>query len=619
MFNKNIKLFFRSIGLYHKCINICCSKREITTTEESDLLTLLSSIHTIQPGKTNVLDKQIFEHIDHYDFENWNCFNSEEVRLCFIHGMNKVLSKLLTQCDAGTELSKRWGNLLKYDSNETPLLMEHFNANEQVVMKILRMYTEQISSILSFVVPKTKENILHVFLKRGMKTAVMVLMEHYEVTDLLFTPNIAGDIPLSLAIGQHSIEGENVVFTDVAAAIWDNMLQSRRNSETNTALTEINSKRKNILHTCSDNGMNTLLTKICLESGMDKGIIENALNQPNADGLTPLDGCKDEQTVLKIMDAELKLDTNRTDVRGNNVLHMYAKKNFQICLRKIMESMPNEKRTREILLHKNINGNNPLMSCIFKNSDGSLNYLLGILLTMHPNDENQKLIKKILHEQNTKGDTLLGLILHYQQGTMLSQSIALDLEKSCHTLIENKSQTMKDLTKCLRQHVHPSVEVLNAIKNVEDSYEKSTFQKVLILIKLFWSSFLMPLAIMISDMSFDMILLLGYACYLFMADDRICLTNAIDLCPMMSHLPNSTVCESGFLKNIPNKLNGKPRFFYSLAFITLPWLFYGFEFCHSRHWTNTTRKVSIYANIIKNIQCKFLLYLSHESFILILF
>ena len=319
------------------------------------------------------------------------------------------------------------------------------------------------------------------------------------------------------------------------------------------------------------------------------------------------------------MDAELKLDTNRTDVRGNNVLHMYAKKNFQICLRKIMESMPNEKRTREILLHKNINGNNPLMSCIFKNSDGSLNYLLGILLTMHPNDENQKLIKKILHEQNTKGDTLLGLILHYQQGTMLSQSIALDLEKSCHTLIENKSQTMKDLTKCLRQHVHPSVEVLNAIKNVEDSYEKSTFQKVLILIKLFWSSFLMPLAIMISDMSFDMILLLGYACYLFMADDRICLTNAIDLCPMMSHLPNSTVCESGFLKNIPNKLNGKPRFFYSLAFITLPWLFYGFEFCHSRHWTNTTRKVSIYANIIKNIQCKFLLYLSHESFILILF
>jgi hypothetical protein len=40
-------------------------------------------------------------------------------------------------------------------------------------------------------------------------------------------------------------------------------------------------------------------------------------------------------------------------------------------------------------------------------------------------------------------------------------------------------------------------------------------------------------------------------------------------------------------------LTVKPRFFYSLFFIILPWFFYFFEFFHSRHRDEITRKVSI--------------------------
>ena len=134
--------------------------------------------------------------------------------------------------------------------------------------------------------------------------------------------------------------------------------------------------------------------------------------------------------------------------------------------------------------------------------------------------------------------------------------------------------------------------MLDAIKDVEDSCEKSFTQKVRIWISLFWSNFLFPSGIMSFDMVLDMFLVAGYACYLGLDDDHVNSTNAFNFCTVSQNESSS----NPFL-NIPQELNGKPRFFYSLSFIVFPWMFYCLEFCHTRHCVKTTKQVIICNNM----------------------
>ena len=176
----------------------------------------------------------------------------------------------------------------------------------------------------------------------------------------------------------------------------------------------------------------------------------------------------------------------------------------------------------------------------------------------------------------------------------MPKTIALEMEKLCHAEDEEKTATITNLTHCLRDHVEPSIEVLNAIKEVESSYAKTYVEKVTIGIQLFISSFLMPFSVMVSDMSLDIILVVGYAAFLFQLDDTVHPIGLQDVC---GHYPNSTTYSNELTnllrleKDIPSKLTGRPRFFYSSAFIVLPWIFYIIEFCHSRHLRNTIKKV----------------------------
>ena len=165
-----------------------------------------------------------------------------------------------------------------------------------------------------------------------------------------------------------------------------------------------------------------------------------------------------------------------------------------------------------------------------------------------------------------------------------------------HTEDEGKTTTITKLTECLKTHVEPSSKVLEAIKEVENSYTKTYYEKAMIWINLFVSSFLVPFSVMMSDMSLDVILVIGYAAYLLQSDDKI---KPEELQNMCSNFKNSTTNSTELtpllrLENdIPSKLTGRPRFFYSSAFIILPWIFYIIEFCHSRHLRNTIMKVLI--------------------------
>ena len=246
-------------------------------------------------------------------------------------------------------------------------------------------------------------------------------------------------------------------------------------------------------------------------------------------------------------------------------------------------------------------------------------------------------VQKLLHGQNTKGCTLLGLILHYQHGMMMPQTFLLQLEKTYHkdisqasdnqprtqqeklfltplglnrtTSITNKIQDMKiqgqedpaiksttmaSLAECFRDNLKPSVEVLEALKEVEDSLPKTSWEKAIIYIKEFLSVFVIPFAVMVVDIIFDLFVVHAYSQYLYVDDDTVEDTELVDICRAYGFDPNVTQPVTRGLEHIPRKLNGRPRFVYSVGFLFVPWVFYCIEFCHSRHSETLWRKVSIF-------------------------
>ena len=159
---------------------------------------------------------------------------------------------------------------------------------------------------------------------------------------------------------------------------------------------------------------------------------------------------------------------------------------------------------------------------------------------------------------------------------------------------------MSKLTQCLKDHVEPTNEIISAMKEVEESFEKtSSFQKFTTWISLFLSSFLIPLSVMVSDMSFDNILVFGpqgYVQYLVKTNDTLPLPNVTNLCYEVGNSSRDSEKFSrltSLQQKIPSGLTGKPIFGYSLTFIVLPWCFYFIEFLHSRHREKAAFKVSI--------------------------
>ena len=557
-----------------------------------------------QKRMINSLDEKIFELIDKKSFNEWGLFNQKHIRMCFKLGLNEVLNKLLasnflTTYGINCGIEDRSSEELMM---QRPLLMLPFEADESVVIEVLHRFSNQIYDSIDYVIPETKDNLLHVLLKRRMHRALIALMGTCDVTNILFSPNAAKDIPINIAINQASaskdslltitpIEGKMKKVTNIAAAVWIFMIQTRQITEISKALIHTNNKKQNILHACSDRKLNSLLTEICLSSKINKDTLKDAMYQSDADGCTPLHICTDESTILKILDiiASVGIDVciSHLDKKQNNIIHTYAKRNFVYCLRRIFKLISDDAKIRCILAQKNHNGNNPLMSCVFKNSTSALNFLLCTLFTMDYDLPNNELMRTILHSENTNGETLLGLILHYQQNMHLPETIALEMEKMCHTETD-KATTMEHLTQCLRNHVEPSREVLYAIEEVNDSYEKTRCERFVIGIQLFFSSFLMPSGVMVFDIAFDILLVIGYAAYVIENIDTT--IDIEDICSITNTSSNVS-SELTFLKSIPEQFDWVPRFSYSLAFLVIPWIFYGIEFFHSRHLTNTIAKV----------------------------
>ena len=126
--------------------------------------------------------------------------------------------------------------------------------------------------------------------------------------------------------------------------------------------------------------------------------------------------------------------------------------------------------------------------------------------------------------------------------------------------------------------------------------EKTNIEKIVTWLSLFVTTLVVPLGILTSDMTFDLILVVAYGAWLYKDDDSES-PSKLPVCYSMKNATNETDSYTNIddlnklNTDIPSQLTGKPRFWYALAFIVFPWIFYGIEFFHSRHFTWTVRKV----------------------------
>ena len=566
---------------------------------QEDLDTML--YHKISSDQLNILD------IDE------ECFN-----LCCELGLNKVVSEVLKSqiesaddVDYGIQATRERGRVgsfvRKFSSQkndavnfEVSLASLQSNLTEKNINQILNLHPNKVNHLIKDTDIITKDNILHVLLNRNFLKSLEYLMEDYNVDDLYFQSNRCGNIPLATAIencysllqtkSTESITEKNIDEIFIAKLIWRGMVKSGKKKSISFRLTKLNSESKNILHICAESRMNHLLLEICKDPWLPKKVVEKALCQEDGDKMTPIFRCFSENTVLELFNYVSRFDVNRTNILGNNSIHIFGQKNFVNAIKRILQIASIDGEIDRLLLHKNKDKNTPLMTCVLANSNDSLNLLLCTLFTMDTAGKHKKVINEILHEPNAKGNTLLSLILHYQQGMALSKSLSLQLEKDYHAVANNKTETMAKLTNCLKNNVEPSTEVMNALNDVEKCYEKSTCQILLLFIGLLMIELLIPFLVMVFDMATDTYLVIEY--YEEMDHDIIPESNSTILCSKLNEtILNGIDEKTEKLFKIPSELTGLPRFVYSILFLIIPWFFYFIEYLHSRYYSNLVQKV----------------------------
>ena len=182
---------------------------------------------------------------------------------------------------------------------------------------------------------------------------------------------------------------------------------------------------------------------------------------------------------------------------------------------------------------------------------------------------------------------------------LLPQMLLLEKEKEIHQNYgnngeeDNKKGTMESLSSCLRNNDLRSAEVAKTIARVDDSYEKtSCWEKFKIVVSIMITSFLIPMAIQVSDLSFDGLVVHNYWSKVLndsnvesLRDHEI---NISDNCRAKNF--------SNDLADIPAALDDIPVLGYSLAFMIFPCIFYTIEYFMSRYFKETEKEVCMFTS-----------------------
>ena len=473
---------------------------------------------------------------------------------------------------------------------------------EEVVIEIMKTYNEGSWKIKS-VTPGSQENLLHYFITKRFEGALEEILGNgsiqEDVKELCFSQDAFEKIPLMAILCQGMEES--------ALKLW-NFMENLGNKEDGAgeikeklenALNQRNESDENFFHLCSYNGQNELLAAIVKSKVFSQKYIQDGLTHQSKDGRTPLDQCKHEDTVLKILDS-FNHSTHRlawNDLKGKNIFHHYSKKDFNLAIGHLIKILPSTEVRDMILKKTSTNGNNVLMTAAIHGSRKALELLLHFVSVFRLSQvDSATTVEEVLHHRNEYGNTLLSLVLQHKDDLQVPKIVLLSMENDFHS----RSGHASELKRCFHQNLNASGDVLRAIQEVEKSDKKGVITIVWIGTQSFLKAFLIPVGIMAVDILFDVLLVQEY---FYM--DQDCLTTQWKGCHAngnqtsfdsscglnATQLAVSQYVHIGTLNIfcIPLKLDAKPRFLYSLGFIIWPWVYYVVEFLQSDVFENMSQ------------------------------
>ena len=480
---------------------------------------------------------------------------------------------------------------------------------EEVIIEIMKTYKKESWKNQSQI-PKTKENLLHYFVRKRFERALSNILEmetFSEVLALCFQKNSADKIPLMTVLSQG--------MQDSAMKLWNFMEKYETNKKLEEALSMTDTRKENIFYVCSFFSQNKLFSSMCESKKLSKKCIQDGIVQPNLDRRTALDLVTDEDTALEIL-KDFDHTANKLtwrDREDKNIFHHYARKNFSRAIQQLIKKLPPVEVRDMILQKSSTSGNNVLMASAVHGGSKTLELLLCFVSYFEMFQVCNETIDldPILHDANNQGNTLLSLVLQHKESLQIPKTVLLGMEKEFHSTKTDKDNE-KDLTRCFHKNLNSSDDVLRAIEEVKRSNKKGTAAIIWIWTQGFLKTFLIPVGIMTFDILTDVFLVREY-----FYTDQDCLTAQWIGC---HSVPTQTSFEApcgpnakarvprgdgkGFLCvpnqacNVPNvsdavgfdnlnifciplKLDATPRFRYSLGFIIWPWLCYLVEFLQS--------------------------------------
>ena len=499
-------------------------------------------------------------------------------------GLKKVLSD--------PEEKEKLKTVLSSDASSTLFKLK----NDTFVATIIDHMDPEVWKINSKIEGRG-ENLLHYCINNGYRFSAVALLttDHPHVTDLVFEKNAAGNTPLMSSLKQK--------MEAVSHMIWVVMLTRGQ-----AKIDEIGSQLSHILQLCAQNEENELLLKILqgIRAQNPQKVCELVLAKTGEEN-TLLATCRDEDALIRILKL-LKIkaveeDFLRCDKKKRNVLNHWARSDFHEAIHHLQIHLSTD-TFKKMLMQKSSNGNNPIMvSALHGNKECLDIFLHHICLyqkTFYKDD-----LADILHDEDNYGDTLLALVLEQPERLGSAKKILLDLEMKHHganakhannASVEDKDaeKGKRELTECLRKHLKPSVEVQQALNDIDNALPKSNLKKAGIWVRVFLKSLLLPVLLLFLDVFFDAILVNQYSDF----EDsnleyqyNVCRSHETGMGIEQTNqtVDQEHVCETNLSSSrpfvcIPLALKANPRFNYSLAFVISPWIFYYIEYCQSEYW-----------------------------------
>ena len=409
-------------------------------------------------------------------------------RMCLTGRLPESAKYLIAQDKSNGILTKT----LSADSEPSIIFEVH---EEDVIIEIMETYTKESWKYMS-TDARTKENLLHFFIRNMFKKAITYLYEVLTQEDLrqiCFQPNIAQKIPLMTSLssgmaisamklwklmeklepvksdkgvnqleeGRNDEEEKGECGEQRKVEREDSKKEEREEKETTNAeqntfhkddpkhqsvLILTDKMGENLLHMCSSNGKNRLLNAICTSEKLSKVDIREALTQRNSSGRTALDLCKDEETILKILATVdiRKMKIDGADTQGKNIFHHYAQKNFNNAVLFLIKSLP-EIATKDMIFQQSTtNKSNVFMTCAIHGSGKTLELLLHFVLLFKFLKVDKSFIDMdtLLHHKNDYGNTLLSIILQSKDDLLGPKITLLGVEKEFHSRDEKGNELM---------------------------------------------------------------------------------------------------------------------------------------------------------------------------------